>query len=183
MKNYFLIIITLLLFNGCTTLNELSIYKNKLIKNDWNFEFLTLNKHKDDNIINKFNNIDNAFFTPKKVNIDVNIDENTIHQFEKKEENYDTIPYVYKKLINNQDNNINDYVLKPEDYLTLYKMLYINQNKIFKKEKYNIINRFLYEIDDYINLDFKQIKIVMENENFDKINKLKQQLLKLEKGK
>jgi len=182
MRYYLLLITTILLFSGCSSLKEINLYKSRYINDSYTFKDLPVEtQNNDSNLIEKMNSVDNQFFQDKKINVDVTIDQETIQQFTKKNVVYDQVPFVYKKLVDHQEYTMNDFVLKGSDYLTLYKMLYINQKDLFDKEKNNIIQGFLFQIQDYLDLDFKQIKIAMKDNQFNKLNKLKKEIIILEK--
>jgi len=172
----YLLMLIMIFFIGCSTNNIHSLYVSSFLQD----KTFVKDYNENDTMYNKMNEIDNSFFKTNNTKIiDVNLNQDTLNQFKKKNIILNNIKEVYKGLVEGQ--SISNFNLTGSDYLTLYKMLFINQKEIFKREKQDLINDFLFSIEDYYYLDFKYIKNVMEKENFKKLNKLKKQIIKLEK--
>lgn len=153
--------------NGCSS-NRISMNNvNKLeTKNDFILgDYYTDDTSTFDNVLNTTNELFNNNNYKEKEDL-TNIDDEVF--FNNGNIEYSSLKTVYKYVLNNE--NLNNYNLKDYDYLYLYKALKLNQPKIFKNMKKEIINRFMIEIEDNGKLDFNKIYLTLLEENLTKIN-------------
>lgn len=135
---------------------------------------LYINNSNNTNLYEEINNDVKSVFNPKK-NIIIKVSDKQLMSF-KEDKEYSNVKTVYENLI--KYGELNSFNLRNYDWLKLYFLLYINNSKeFFLKYKYNIINRFMYEIED-CNMENNDIYKILINEKWKKINKLEKVLKK-----
>lgn len=178
MTKYVILVLSLYLLSGCTLSTTNSLHKSK-IYDPTSKQFVSDYYTKD--VAEEMKSVDNAFFVEKEdseTNSFLEMSDAQLLKFSKKNKEYHTIDEVYGAVVASQD--LHSYNLKASDYLSLYKLLNVSQPNYFKKYKENIIDRFMIEIEDYVDLDFNSIYKAMIAEEFDKLNNLRMELIAME---
>lgn len=173
-----LFLLLLIFFVGCSTKKQETLYTNKVF-DPTNKQFVSEEHNtKNESILKDVIKNDKTMFPNDEEDLEDNTvleisDEKLVKSQEHIKE-YTDVKTVYLYVVEHK--MFNNFNLTALDYLKLYKILRLNQEKLFKVMKVDIINRFMMEIENDKNYDLDKVYLTLLEEKIDKIDILIQEL-------
>lgn len=176
-KTLFLLFV-FLFFVGCGSKKQETLYTNKVF-DPTNKQFVSEEYNvKNDSILKDVIKNDKIMFPNDEEDIeDTNVLEISDEKLVKSQEHikeYSDVKTVYLYVAEHR--MFNNFNLTALDYLKLYKILRLNQEKVFTVMKVDLINRFMMEIENNKNFDLDSVYLTLLEEKIDKIDILIQEL-------